>query len=429
MKKRALSIVLSFSMMLSLMPTTAFAEDSSNLNNVVEIQNVNAEASEDAAPEESEAAETSMFTEDEGTENLTSAVDEATEDLSASEEKSAGELPSAEAETENAETPVGEETAVASSEATSAEVAINEENFPDENFRSYVTRYDLNGDGMFSESEIAAVTEIDVYSDCDYDMDNLKGIEFFTELKELQCISKGITELDVSRNVKLEVLRCSDNELTSLDVSKNIALEMLLCGNNPLETLDVDNNLALTELYCFKNNLTELNLSKNIALKFLDCSENYLTSLDLNSNTLLEDFHADHMYAYDIVVSKESGMFDLATLPGAFDVNRTSGWDRGKVDGNTLTATKMDGSVYYTYDCGQDFSMNCTLNIPHDFSNGWSMNEDDHWRTCSVCGERFDWNDHEFIWKIDKEFSETEEGIAHKEYFIGKTGVQRKSIK
>ena len=43
-----------------------------------------------------------------------------------------------------------------------ADVAINETNFPDENFRAYVQENcDKDGDGTLSDSEIAGVTSID----------------------------------------------------------------------------------------------------------------------------------------------------------------------------------------------------------------------------------------------------------------------------
>ncbi|MCC2231870.1 leucine-rich repeat protein [Lachnospiraceae bacterium CLA-AA-H215] len=435
MKKRALSIVLSFSMMLSLMPTTAFAEDNSNLNNVVEIQNVNAEASEDAAPEESEAAETSMFTEDEGTENLTSVADEATEDLSASEEKSAGELPSAEAEAENAETPVGEETAVASSEATSAEVAINEENFPDENFRDIVITYDQNNDGVLDKEEISSVVEIKCN---DSRISSLVGVEYFTELRTLDCSGNDLTEIDISENAKLVELNVRWNyNLRSLDISNNPALVSLDCGACPVKkldlsqntmleslecyscssliSLDVSRNIALKNLNCNMDRLTVLDVSNNTELRSLDCSLNTLTSLDLSNNTCLEEFRASMLFSYEISVSQENKTFDLSTLPGNFDVSCTSNWKGGTVEGNILTLTQADGYIEYTYDCGQGFSINCELYISHEFNGEWDSDTDYHWQTCLNCGEHFQSKTHSFDWKIDKEASETEEGLAHEE--------------
>ena len=59
----------------------------------------------------------------------------------------------------------------------SAGVAIDDANFPDANFRTIVENYDTNKDSSLSDTEIAAVEEID----CSYKaITNLKGIEYFT---------------------------------------------------------------------------------------------------------------------------------------------------------------------------------------------------------------------------------------------------------
>lgn len=104
-------------------------------------------------------------------------------------------------------------------------IEINEDNFPDENFRQYVSenidQADASGnkDKKLSQAEIESVTEIDVnYKN----IASLKGIEYFTNLKELKCSGNYLVELDVSTLTNLESLNCADNpEIESLDVSYN----------------------------------------------------------------------------------------------------------------------------------------------------------------------------------------------------------------
>ncbi len=70
------------------------------------------------------------------------------------------------------------------------DIAINETNFPDENFRRYVSEeIDANGNNVLSESEILSTTEMNISRKWSYgdDIENLKGIEFFTELERLDC--------------------------------------------------------------------------------------------------------------------------------------------------------------------------------------------------------------------------------------------------
>ena len=83
-------------------------------------------------------------------------------------------------------------------------VSIDKENFPSDSFRNYVyMEFDMNSDGILSESEIANVTEIDVSF---YNAASLKGVEYFTELTYLDCSSNMLTSLDVSNNTALETL-------------------------------------------------------------------------------------------------------------------------------------------------------------------------------------------------------------------------------
>ena len=134
-------------------------------------------------------------------------------------------------------------------------IEINEENFPDPNFREFVKEnLDTNGSGFLSDEEIAAVTSLNVNNQ---GIADLKGIEFFADLEYLSCSDNVLTELDVTGLPKLNVLNCSDNQLTSLDVSKNKELTMLECARNLLTSLDVSQNKELNVLSCYSNKLDE----------------------------------------------------------------------------------------------------------------------------------------------------------------------------
>ena len=91
-------------------------------------------------------------------------------------------------------------------------VVIDETNFPDANFRSFValSSIDTDQDSILTPAEIAAVTTMDVSTRSIY---RLKGIEFFTALTELNCRSNKLTALDVSQNTALTRLDCDDNNI------------------------------------------------------------------------------------------------------------------------------------------------------------------------------------------------------------------------
>ena len=127
-------------------------------------------------------------------------------------------------------------------------VAVNETNFPDENFRNYVSEnIDLDGNGVLSDSEIEAVDSLFVVNK---NIANLKGVEFFTALTDLNCGSNKLTSLDVSNNTKLVYLGCDSNLLTSINISKCTTLFYLSCYDNQLTSIDTRDNANLEYLIC-----------------------------------------------------------------------------------------------------------------------------------------------------------------------------------
>ena len=182
----------------------------------------------------------------------------------------------------------------------------------------------------------------------------------------------------------MEELYCSRNQLTALDVDKNTALEELYCYSNQLTKLDVSKNTALTDLHCKDNQLTTLDVSKNTALTDLDCDKNQLTSLDV-SNTNMDELDCDDNI-YQIVVGNDR-TFDLSTLPGNFNVAKTSNWSGGTVSGNTLTVDSDQDTVTYKYDCGKDrrrtFTLKCVESADYTkvdaaIAKANALNKDDY---------------------------------------------------
>lgn len=112
----------------------------------------------------------------------------------------------------------------------------------------------------------------------DWNIKDVTGIEYFTELKELGCSSNNIVHLDLSKNTALTSLSCQYNKLTTLDLPKNASLTEINCDNNELTSLDVSMYSDLKSLKCEGNKLTELLLPEG-SLETLDCSNNQLTTL------------------------------------------------------------------------------------------------------------------------------------------------------
>lgn len=187
-------------------------------------------------------------------------------------------------------------------------IAINEENFPNPDFRDNVWwAWNTNHDNRFSPSEIAAAKWISCENNSS--INSLKGIEFFKEIYRLDCYYDNLTTIDLSNNKKLEYINCiynkleeldvselplletfacDGNKLQSIDVSENKKLKDFSCKDNPLGTLNVSKNTGLERLVCANNNLTELDVSENKKLKTLGCYENKLRNLNLGNQTELE---------------------------------------------------------------------------------------------------------------------------------------------
>ena len=282
-------------------------------------------------------------------------------------------------------------------------VYITDANVPDKTFREYLLKqFDKDGNGVLTPAERYAVTEIDVN---DKNITSLKGIEFFPNLKKLNCghnrltsldVSKNtvlqelvcwenqLTSLDVSQNTALQELECFENKLTSLDVSQNPALQKLDCWDNRLTSLDVSKNTELTYLKCSYNRMTELDVSKNTELTYLDCGYNRLTELDVSQNTKLTELYfvsnkitslqADNCTnltviftgsnKYKVEVYRTTRILDPSILPGNFDISRVRNLKGAtqNADG-TLTVQEGGGKVTYEYRCVGEIYKPFTLNV------------------------------------------------------------------
>ena len=467
MRKRLFSILLAQCMVLCLMPTTAFAEDSTEETAVCTCEmacteeTMNAECpicgAEGALAENcgkyAEPAAEGEASQPEGEElqeNQDSDMPDTQSEADLAQVSGEGEelqenqdsdMPDTQSEAALVQMSSEGENGIA---VQSAGVAIDNTNFPDANFRTIVEYYDTNKDSSLSDTEIAAVEEIDCY---DKGISNLKGIEYFTALRSLNCGYNQLTALDVSKNTALTKLYCKKNQLTVLDVSKNTALTYLRCNRNQLTSLDVSKNTALTKLYCSTNQLTSLDVSKNTALTKLDCYNNQLTSLDVSKNTALGGLNCGYNQLTALDVSKNTALiwlgcagnqltaldvskntalteldcdknqltsldvsntdmdeldcddniyqivvgndrtFDLSTLPGNFNVAKTSDWSGGTVSGNTLTVDSDQDTVTYKYDCGNNkrrtFTLKCVesanyANVDAAIAKANNLNKDDY---------------------------------------------------
>ncbi len=114
-----------------------------------------------------------------------------------------------------------------------------EENFPDTTFRAIVEDFvGVVSGGAFTAERAALVSAAKEFISCrDKNIQDLKGIEFFTELRGLYCDRNNLTQLDLTANTKLEEVWCYRNQLSLLDVSGLNSLYELIAFTNQLTDL------------------------------------------------------------------------------------------------------------------------------------------------------------------------------------------------
>lgn len=187
---------------------------------------------------------------------------------------------------------------------------INEKNFPDPNFRNYIKTYKAGGRDVLTVEEQRKVESIDVKG---WNISNLKGIEAFPNLKELNCGNNSIQKLDLRQNPELEKLICNKNQLTQLDLSKNPKIYHLICSENQLEQLDVSHLESLVTLDCSHNDLEQLDVKNSKFLVALNCSWNRLTELDadVSHKSQLERVECQNNQLTSLILGENKGLKKL----------------------------------------------------------------------------------------------------------------------
>ena len=115
---------------------------------------------------------------------------------------------------------------------------------------------DTNSDGEIQVTEAQAIKWLDV-SGGSY-INNIEGIEAFSNLQVLICEYIELPTLDASSLTNLIFLNCNFNQLTNLNVVGCTGLGELDCSNNQLTSLDVSGCYDLWELNCSNNQLIAL---------------------------------------------------------------------------------------------------------------------------------------------------------------------------
>ena len=180
-------------------------------------------------------------------------------------------------------------------------------------------------------------------------------------ITHLSCVDIGLTSLDVSKIITLQVLRCLINPLKSLDVSRNTDLIELEVYDIQLKNLDVSNNLKLKLLNCSINEIESLDVSNNAELEFLFCGTNQLIDLDASKNKKLISLYCDDNQLNSLNVKGLSNLEKLQCGKHVYTLDRH----------NRLTSLDVSGCTSLNYlDCEQNLLSIDALNALFETLHG-----------------------------------------------------------
>ena len=265
-------------------------------------------------------------------------------------------------------------------EQTEEGVAIDKENFPDENLRNYLKEsgFDKNDDGYFSQSELDAVEEMEATYN---KLENLKGLEYFRNLKSLDIRLNNISgELDLQLFPNLTSVYCDDNEITSIRFGENCKLELIGCNYNQIEVLDVSGLDHLDQLVCTGNPLKVLKFNEKWTSIRLYCNECSLTSLKIPESLDASETQINCENNVTYLTQKNIDFLDPEMFPD-FDTGKiqkvvkltkeqeeagksgTDIYDELKGSDYKLTDLQLGDRIIYTYDCGMGMSFDFTVHV------------------------------------------------------------------
>lgn len=173
--------------------------------------------------------------------------------------------------------------------------------FDDPAFKEYcISNFDSDHDGELTAREACSVMTI---SCPNRSIRSLKGIEYFTALRELDCHSNQIDSIDVSGNSMLTHLFCYDNLLKTLALGEKPILAELDYGNNLLRQIDLSGCPELRRLSSNSNQFTSIDISNNRVLEYFDCCINILTGIDFSLNTELMEINLGNNFLRALDIS------------------------------------------------------------------------------------------------------------------------------
>ncbi|WP_372935453.1 leucine-rich repeat domain-containing protein [Mariniphaga sediminis] len=207
----------------------------------------------------------------------------------------------------------------------------------DKQFESILIEQNIDSDGVInqkiSRTDALEVTHLDLnVSASNMHIEDLTGIEGFTNLTYLSASGHLIEEIDLSQNTQLDTVLLQANDLHSihglsklesliqLDLSWNLldslsfsseTIEVLLASHNHLKFFEVENADKLKSIILTSNKLSSINLRTSPLLETLLLSDNQIQTIDLRQKGNLSHLYISGNSLSELSVSNNQNLVDL----------------------------------------------------------------------------------------------------------------------
>lgn len=188
---------------------------------------------------------------------------------------------------------------------------------PDANFEKELINQGIDSDGIVNQ-KVLKIDVIDVeylnisYPGASQIIEDLTGIEGFTNLKRLYAIANRLTSVDISKNTKLDTLHLMANDLKSIKgLSKATNLKWLNLSHNLFEEFTLVNT-SLTNILMSHNELISFDASKAINLETVYLLTNKIPSIDFSNNSKLEAINVSNNKLTNISFGLKNKLYYLS---------------------------------------------------------------------------------------------------------------------
>ena len=209
------------------------------------------------------------------------------------------------------------------------------------------------GDNQILKSGVESVRELDLSDPTGGStigfLDDLSGIENFTNLRKLTVDRQSLRRVDLSKNTKLEYVWIANNKLIEINLKNLEFLEELQLIGNQLETIDLSDSPYLKILRLGENYFSSFDLESTPRVNYLVLKSNPLTEIkNLEDLTLLKSLFIGNTNLSSLDVSQLS-LLEFVEAPNTNLLNCIQ-----------VSQNQLDNFVStWTYDEGQGFSTSC----------------------------------------------------------------------